>query len=260
MYDRQALLAIQEEEEKAFKSLPEEQQKMATATTKDEEPIEGHVEGQEPVAPFELKPLLSEEKQALKTKLLDEGFSGWKRHEYTLFVKASARHGRNSFENIALEVGKLEEVVRRYASAFWGDLGKSRISEHEYGRVVKLVEKGERKISEIRALERGARVLVSHFDNPWEELEFTYVNCKDKMFTAEEDRHLLCWTRKVSRILVTHLSLPPFPAHFSLFCGFSMVMGSGRLLGWRFVEIPDSGLTTFSGVSLLIYLEGGANN
>jgi SWI/SNF-related matrix-associated actin-dependent regulator of chromatin subfamily A member 5 len=88
--------------------------------------------------------------------------------------------------------------VEKYASAFWGELGKTRFSEHEYDRVVKMIEKGEKKIAEVKALERGTQVLVSLFANPWEELEFNYVNSKDKNFTMEEDRHLLCWSHKVS--------------------------------------------------------------
>ena len=114
------------------------------------------------------------------------------------FVKASAKHGRRAISSIAADVGKSESEVERYAAAFWGDLGKSRFSEHEYDRVVKLIEKGEKKIDEIKGLERGTRILVSLFPNPWEELEFSHVNCKDKLFTVEEDRHLLCWTHKVS--------------------------------------------------------------
>jgi SWI/SNF-related matrix-associated actin-dependent regulator of chromatin subfamily A member 5 len=114
-------------------------------------------------------------------------------------VKLSAKFGRASvLSKIAVELAKSEEEVNAFMDAFWGDLGKSRIAEHEYDRVVKLVEKGDKKLQEIKDLERGTRVFVSHFDDPWKEVEFTHVNCKDKMFTADEDRHLLCWARKVS--------------------------------------------------------------
>ena len=82
---------------------------------------------------------------------------------YSAFIKASARYGRTDMTKIALEVGKSEEDVQRYASEFWGDLGKQRFSEHEYDRVVKLIERGEKKLGEIRALERGTRILISLF-------------------------------------------------------------------------------------------------
>lgn len=202
MFDREALFKIQDEEETAFKNLPEEVQKIAIAKMKENEAssepemvIETTESGTNEA--FELPRLLSEERQAEKERLLSEGFSNWKRHEYTLFVKASAFYGRDALDKIALEVGLPESVVLEFAAAFWGEKGKSRIAEHEHDRVAKLVEKGEKRIKEIGNLERALRVLVGHFDDPWVELEFTHVNCKDKMFTAEEDRHLLCWSRKV---------------------------------------------------------------
>ena len=90
------------------------------------------------------------------------------------------------------------EEVQQYADAFWGEVGKTRFSEHEYDRVIKLVERGEKKIREIKSLEKATRILVSLFDNPWEELEFSHVNTKDKLFSPDNDRYLLCWSHKVS--------------------------------------------------------------
>lgn len=197
MYDRDALQKIQEEEEAAFRELPEEVQK--AAIIKQSENVAAAESTEEvpdvPSEPFVLPPLLSEERQAEKARLLAEGFADWNRNDYNAFWKASARHGRTAYEPISVEVGKSEAAVRKYAEAFW-DAGKSRISEHEYDRTVKFIERGEKKIGEVRRLERGTRVFVSLFENPWEELEFTHVHCKDKLFTVEEDRHLLCWARK----------------------------------------------------------------
>jgi SWI/SNF-related matrix-associated actin-dependent regulator of chromatin subfamily A member 5 len=218
MFDRTRLLVIQEEEEKNFRALPEEVQKMGTMKMQDSpeqqdgpEQQEGAVNNaadaakeletkQDPVEPTKLPPLLSEEVQEEKKLLLSEGFANWSRVHYSVFIKASTRFGRSNLAKIALEVGKSETEVEDYAKAFWGNFGKQRISEHEYDRVVKLIEKGEKKIDEIKALERGTRVLISLFDNPWEELEFTHVPTKDKLFSADNDRYLLCWTHKVSTI------------------------------------------------------------
>jgi SWI/SNF-related matrix-associated actin-dependent regulator of chromatin subfamily A member 5 len=227
MYDRETLKKIQEEEETAFRSLPEEQQKLATNQSKatGEEskatPDESHAKTDESKTtldedmttdqsetvpteaehtPFELPPLISEEKAALKEKLLAEGFSEWKRNDFQMFLKASARLGRNDYEKIALEVAKPESDVREFAAAFWGELGKARMSEHEYDRAVKSIEKGEKKIGEVKRLELANRKFVMLFDNPWEELEFTFVQTKDKLFTDVEDRHLVCWCYKVSEI------------------------------------------------------------
>lgn len=211
MFDRTRLLAIQEEEEAAFRALPEEVQKIVvvkkSATTEDENVVaavpgeEGKENGEsEPPEPTELPPLLDDDTKAEKAKLLGEGFADWGRVHYSAFTKASARYGREDFTKIALEVGKSEDDIKKYANAFWGDLGKKRFSEHEYERVVKMIERGEKKIAEIKALERGARVLISLFENPWEELEFTHVNTKDKLFSPDNDRYLLCWAHKVSYV------------------------------------------------------------
>ena len=196
MYDRETLAQIEKEEELAFKAWPEDLQKAARERKNEAMTEEG--DGAEMAAsePVELPSLLSEERQNEKEKLLAEGFSNWNRLDYNAFWKGCQRHGRDALEKIALDCGKTEDDVKAFADAFWGDLGKSRISSYEYERVLKAVEKGEKKINELRRLERGLRVFVSLFDNPWEELEFTHVNCADKMFTAEEDRYLLCWTRK----------------------------------------------------------------
>jgi SWI/SNF-related matrix-associated actin-dependent regulator of chromatin subfamily A member 5 len=214
MYDRDALVKLSEEEEAAFKALPEEQQKAATVKKseegKAEEGAEGsgvseaadpavETEGEEteaPAEPFELPPLLSDEQQALKDNLLSEGFSTWNRFEYNAFLRGSARHGRQAYDRIAVDVGKSEDEVRQYAEAFWGDIGQTRIMDTEYERATKSIERGEKKINEVTSLERATRIFVSLFDNPWDELQFTHVNCKDKMFTVEEDRFLLCWARK----------------------------------------------------------------
>lgn len=200
MYDREALMKIQDMEEAAFKALPDEQQKMATVSTS-KDATEGTEGESDAVENFELPPLITEEQQAEKDRLLAEGFSQWKRADYNLFIKSCSYHGKDAFDKIAIDVGKPENVVQKFAEAFWGDLGRARVSQHEYDRVSKLVEKGMKKIEEQRNLERSARRLLAHFKNPWMELTFTHVNTlqtKDTMFNDEEDRFLLCWTVKVS--------------------------------------------------------------
>ncbi|KAL3909677.1 MAG: hypothetical protein SGILL_007994, partial [Bacillariaceae sp.] len=238
MYNRTRLIAIQEEEEAAFRNLPEEVQKLATMKKEDTQTVKMETAETEAAAkqteepavpavvaepvktesaapeaeksdnamaapdtrtePFELPPLISEEMQKEKDALLAEGFSKWNRLQYQAFVRASGAYGRSNFSKIALTVGKSEEDTKAFADAFWGALGKERISEHEYERVATSVAKGEKKIAENKELERGTRVLVSLFDNPWEELEFTYasVKDKDKRFSIENDRYLLCWVHK----------------------------------------------------------------
>jgi SWI/SNF-related matrix-associated actin-dependent regulator of chromatin subfamily A member 5 len=285
MYNRARLLAIQEEEEAAFRALPEEVQKMATmkkqdvqlmektevaegeaapvvapaaepalteTTEPDSEKSDSVTQTGGPAEPFELPPLISEEMQKEKEELLAEGFANWNRIQWTTFYKASGDYGRSNIAKIAAAVSKSEEETKAFADAFWGDIGKERISEHEYERVTNLIAKGERKIVENKELERGTRVLVSLFDNPWEELEFTYasVKDKDKRFSIENDRYLLCWTHKASSFFSFFQSNAVFLRTISvdqvfLVCSFhSTESDSGGLSKWPFDVVPNSDLTT----------------
>ena len=228
MFDRDTLNSIQEEEEKTFRGLSEEMQMVlkgkqpaefsvkkesdeAPAVEKEDSAGTGdHIKSEPsadvkkednntpPLTIEDVPPLISLERQKEKDRLLSEGFADWDRSHYTAFVKASSKHGRNMFSKIAAEVGKTQAMVEEYAAAFWDEnFGKNRFSENEYSRVVKRIEQGEKKLHTIMVLETATKTFVSLFDNPWLELEFTYVNTKDNFFTADEDRHLLCWANKV---------------------------------------------------------------
>jgi SWI/SNF-related matrix-associated actin-dependent regulator of chromatin subfamily A member 5 len=237
LFDRDALYKLQELEEQAFRALPEELQILmgGTKTSKSNEEIrhpsdDAAAQGDtpktdegEPEQNFEsvgivkeekddqakeitlesLPPLLREDQIEEKARLLAEGFADWSRHHFTAFVKASAKYGRSDYLKIANDVGKPVSAIKTYSEAFWDpNFGKKRFTEHEYDRVVKNIEKGEKKIEDIKGLQRGTKILISLFDNPWWELQFTHVNTKDKKFTSEEDRYLLCWAHKVGRNLV----------------------------------------------------------
>lgn len=235
MFDRKALYELQEMEEQAFRALPEEVQ-MAVGGTKSSKSIDvvrddclphddsapentipkegdlavksisvdvptgGNDDRDNTITLESLPPLLSDDLMEAKSRLLAEGFADWSRHHFSAFVKANGKYGRTNYTKIANDVGKPVSAIQTYSEAFWNEnFGKKRFTEHEYDRVVKSIEKGEKKIDDIKGLQRGTRVLISLFDNPWRELQFTYVNTKDKKFTAEEDRWLLCWAHKVSR-------------------------------------------------------------
>ena len=219
MYNRAALQVIQEEEEAAFKALPEEVQKRATQKVQphsEANEAEESANIEEASEPFVLPPLLSEERQLEKRRLLSDGFSSWSRQHYSAFIRGSAKYGRDRLDKVSIEIGKQIDEVKTFAEAFWDEnIGRARFSEHEYERVVKVIERGEKKMEDIKGIVRGTRILISIFDNPWEELEFTFVNAKDKMFSADEDRHLLCWAHKVkippSFIFCSAQAHPIFP-------------------------------------------------
>jgi len=205
MFDRDALNALQEEEEKSFRELSEELQNVlrgkpslpSKAEGEDEKPQEELEEKKTPLTMEDVPPLLNSEQQNSKDRFLAEGFSDWGRRHYTVFLRASAKYGRKEFAKIALEVGKPQSAVDEYAGAFWDeDFGKLRFSEKEYDRSVQFIERGEKKIQLVKALETATSTFLSLFDNPWREAEFLFHNCKDKLFTTEEDMHLLCWAHK----------------------------------------------------------------
>ncbi len=229
LFDRDALHKLQELEEQAFRALPEDVQmfmggvKSSKSNNEAKHPYDDAAQGDTPktsdpeqnsesavivkqdmdgqmneIISKSLSPLLRDDQIEEKARLLAEGFADWSRHHFAAFVKASAKYGRSDYTKIANDVGKPVSAIKTYSEAFWDqNFGKKRFTEHEYDRVIKNIEKGEKKIGDIKGLQRGTKILLSLFDNPWRELQFTHVNAKDKKFTQEEDRYLLCWAHKV---------------------------------------------------------------
>jgi SWI/SNF-related matrix-associated actin-dependent regulator of chromatin subfamily A member 5 len=244
MFDRATLKAIQEEEEAAFLALPEDVQKLAKKKSNDSTKDMSGVDAEtvnlsldenslvdSKVVLGNLPPLLSEEKQLEKERLLSEGFTNWDKGHYLAFVKASGTFGRSNFPKIAMEVGKSQNDVEVYAAAFWDvNIGKKRISENEYDRQVKSVERGEKRQSEVKSLERATSTFLSLFDDPWRSLEFTHVSCKDKLFSIEEDRYLLCWAHKVRQLRICSDCVEYYYfSHFILFSVWIRTMGSSQI-------------------------------
>lgn len=59
---------------------------------------------------------LTEEELEERTQLLDEGFKDWSRRDFSAFVRACTKYGRNALSDVAREVeGKTEEEVGRLA-------------------------------------------------------------------------------------------------------------------------------------------------
>lgn len=133
-------------------------------------------------------------KHAEKTRLLTtDAFGDWTRVHYNNFVRASAKHGRHAYEKIAKDVGFSVEEIRRYATTFWSK-GSSSFPAAEWDRVVKQVEKGEKRLEEIQRLTSATAKLIMMFNDPWEELTFRYVGNQGRIYNAVEDRFLLCLT------------------------------------------------------------------
>jgi len=84
--------------------------------------------------------ILDADKQAEKSRLLEEAFGGWNRVHYNNFVKSSAKHGRHAYEKIAKDVGRPSDEVKRYSETFWSK-GPSVFQPTDWDKVAKQVEK-----------------------------------------------------------------------------------------------------------------------
>ena len=183
LYQRRRLEELQERELGLFRAMCQE----------------GQFDGKRSNHPiFEHMKLLDDAGQRDKEDLLKEGFASWTRRDYNAMVRASSKFGRTSYDRIQTEVGtKALKDVEAYCTAFWNpQIGGVRVPEKEYERVTTNVTKGEEKLAQVISMDRCTKLLLETHSNPWEDLEFHYTSAKDKGFTLEEDRYLLCWVRK----------------------------------------------------------------
>lgn len=168
-YNRDRLHEIQRMEEKAYADMK--------------------AQGTLPTHEIRDKDLLTEELAAEKRQLLSEGFGDWTKNHYNSFVKASAKYGRTQYDKIAQEIGKTEEAVTAYSAVFW-EKGEKEFSAAEWDKIVKNVEKGEKKLEDIARLTKATQELIARFKNPWEELTFQSggPQGREKQYSTEEDR------------------------------------------------------------------------
>ena len=138
-----------------------------------------------------LTPEMIEEKK----ELIAEGFGTWSKPQFSSFLRGSAKFGRKAYRQIAKEVGKSHEDVRKYAEHFWLH------GEREWGKIgfeerIRVIERGERKLEEVHRLEEATATALHQYENPWEDFAFQNVSIPSggnlRAFTAEEDRFLLC--------------------------------------------------------------------
>ncbi|XP_020272875.1 ISWI chromatin-remodeling complex ATPase CHR11-like [Asparagus officinalis] len=137
---------------------------------------------------------LTAEEQEEKEQLLEEGFSTWTRKDFNTFVRACEKYGRNDIRSIASEMeGKTEEEVERYAKVF-----KERYRElNDYDRIIKIIERGEARISRKDEIMKAVGKKLDRYKNPWLELKIQYGQNKGKLYNEECDRFMLCMMHKL---------------------------------------------------------------
>lgn len=133
---------------------------------------------------------LTEDEEAEKLKLMEQGFSKWTRRDFTAFIQACAKFGRNSLTAIASEFPeKTMDEVREYAVAFW----KNYTQIEGYDRYITQIEAGEDKIRKAKIQKEALRLKLSQYTNPLQDLvlRFPPATTNKRIFSEEEDRYLL---------------------------------------------------------------------
>jgi len=124
-----------------------------------------------------------------KAALLQQGFGGWQKRDFTAFTKAAEVHGRHDLTSIAAKVeGKTAEEVAAYSAVFWARCGELADGE----RIVKAIEKGEKRLQDQRNTVLAISRKLEQYTNPARELRINYGSNSKKTYTEEEDRFLLC--------------------------------------------------------------------
>jgi SWI/SNF-related matrix-associated actin-dependent regulator of chromatin subfamily A member 5 len=131
---------------------------------------------------------LTEEEQAEKEELSEQGFEDWNRRDFQAFIRGCERNGRKSMGMVAQEVeGKTLEQVKQYAAVFWERYKE--IADHE--RLINNIERGEAKLKRQTELQEYLSEKVSRYRYPLHQLKINYGPNKVRNWTEEEDRFLL---------------------------------------------------------------------
>jgi len=133
---------------------------------------------------------LTDEEQAEKAHLAEQGFSNWSRKDFGTFVTLSAKYGRKNFAMIAQEMEtKDEKDVRKYAKVFW-----ERYKEMpNWEKFINTIETGEEKSAKISQQKKMLRKKIEMYRVPLQQLKLSYSvsTTNKKVYTEEEDRFLL---------------------------------------------------------------------
>ena len=140
---------------------------------------------------------LTEDEEAERKRLLQEGFGSWNRRDYRAFVAALERFGRADRSSVMIDVeqntGKAAEEVGQYFDVFL-----KRCDEvADWAKAKAKIEKGEQKIVRRNEIKEILDWKVSTSKTPWQTLQLDYGSNRGKAYTDEEDRFLVCLMQKV---------------------------------------------------------------
>jgi SWI/SNF-related matrix-associated actin-dependent regulator of chromatin subfamily A member 5 len=138
---------------------------------------------------------LTEEEQAEKSQLIEQGFGDWNRRDFQQFINGSAKYGRHNYEGISLEVdAKDPKQCKEYALAFWKHY-KEIASWEKY---INNIEDGEDKAQRVETQKKLLKKKMSMYKVPMQQLKLNYSvsTTNKKVYTEEEDRFLLVQLHK----------------------------------------------------------------
>ncbi|EAW10771.1 putative SNF2 family helicase/ATPase [Aspergillus clavatus NRRL 1] len=133
---------------------------------------------------------LTEEEQAEKARMSEEGFSTWNRRDFQQFINGSAKFGRTDYKGIATEVDSKEpDEVEEYAKVFW----KRYTEIQDYPKYLRVIEQGEEKLRKMNHQRKMLRKKMEMYRVPLQQLKINYTvsTTNKKVYTEEEDRFLL---------------------------------------------------------------------
>ncbi|KAI5952612.1 ISW2 [Candida jiufengensis] len=135
-----------------------------------------------------VKPLTEEEIE-YKNKLFKESFFSWSRRDFTNFIHATAKYGRDSYNKISKALGnKTKKEVSKYSKKFWENY--------------KLIEGYEKYLNQIDIMEKKREKLLNQqkflsnkiesLKDPIEDLIIQYPpNNSKRVYSKIEDKFLL---------------------------------------------------------------------
>lgn len=133
---------------------------------------------------------LTEEEMAEKERLSQDGFGDWNKRDFQQFVNGSAKYGRNSYEQIALEVdSKNPAEIKEYAKVFW-----KRYKEiGNWEKHINAIKEGEARTARVLEQRDLLRKKLKMYRVPLQQLKLSYTvsTTNKKVYTEEEDRFLL---------------------------------------------------------------------
>ncbi|KAI9632312.1 SNF2 family N-terminal domain-containing protein [Dioszegia hungarica] len=131
---------------------------------------------------------LTEEENAEKDALADEGFPDWNRRHFQSFIKGLERFGRDQLDKVAVEIADhTEESVRKYAKVFFERYTEIENADRHMDRITT----GESKLKEQSERIDALHWKVKSNSYPMQDMKITYGQNKGKSYSDEEDRFLL---------------------------------------------------------------------